>query len=110
MKKLNEKPGKAEITAIEEHVTLLTKKLIIIILLMFVALIGLGSLVIGVIGYERKCLFNRQPSLPIWLIVLGCISILLVAALIFLVRYMNDFIVCLTRKMFLDYIRNNDQI
>ena len=111
-KKFGEDEGKARVTTIKEHVTLLTKKLIIIVLLGMVSILGLVSLVIGVIAYQRNCTFSRQPSLPIWLLVLGGTSILLVVVLVILVRFIalsSFFSICFFVPH-LDYCLNDGQI
>ncbi|CAF1227100.1 unnamed protein product [Adineta ricciae] len=82
---LQDKPGRVDVNPIKSHVKFLMGKLFIIIFLFIVAAIGLASLVIGVIGFNKRCYLPRQPSIPIWLIVLGGSSIILVVALVILI-------------------------
>ncbi|CAF1535082.1 unnamed protein product [Adineta steineri] len=85
IKPIQEELGRVNVNPITDHVKFLMKKLFIIIFLFIVAIIGLVSLIIGVIAYKRQCYLPRQPSLPIWLLVLGSTSIILIIALINLI-------------------------
>ncbi|CAF1557214.1 unnamed protein product [Adineta steineri] len=85
IKPIQEELGRVNVNPIRDHVKFLMKKLFIIIFLFIVAIIGLVSLIIGVIAYKRQCYLPRQPSLPIWLLVLGSTSIILIIALINLI-------------------------
>ncbi|CAF0802557.1 unnamed protein product [Adineta ricciae] len=82
---LQDKPGRVDVNPVKSHVKFLMGKLFMIIFLFIVAIIGLASLVIGVIGFNKRCYLPRQPSIPIWLIVLGGSSIILVVALVTLI-------------------------
>ncbi|CAF2984646.1 unnamed protein product [Rotaria sp. Silwood2] len=70
---------------IKSHISLLLRKLILIFLLIFVAILGLMSTIIGAIAYTRNCYFPRQPSITIWLLVLGSMSFLLACLLTLLI-------------------------
>ncbi|UJR07499.1 hypothetical protein I4U23_011788 [Adineta vaga] len=85
IKPLQENLGRVGVDSIKIHVKFLMKKLFIIIFLFLIGIIGIVSLIFGVIAYNRHCYLPRQPSIPIWLIVLGAMSIILVTALILLI-------------------------
>jgi hypothetical protein len=91
---------RANISAVKSHISLILRKLIIIFSLILVAAIGLSSTVIGAIAHARKCYAPYQPSISIWLLVIGVTSFLLGILLILLVSYQLFFLLCSTGLIF----------
>ena len=70
---------------------------------MLVALVGMSATIIGAISYTRNCYSPRQPSISIWLLVLGCMSIILVSVLTLLVSIIF-FIIHISSRSFIKII------
>ncbi|CAF1511645.1 unnamed protein product [Adineta ricciae] len=68
---------RANISAIQSHLSLFYRKLIIIFICFFTFIIGLSATAIGILGITRHCKVYRQPSIPVWLLVSGILLLIL---------------------------------